>query len=189
MSSRAKRANRGKARTVPLPTKVESLKMLREAGADESLLAHCKAVSALAVKIAKKCKVPVDLQLVEIGGLLHDIGRTSTHGVAHGVEGGKIARKKGLSIKILRIIERHIGAGLSKEDAERLGLPKRSYLPMTMEEKIIAHADNLISGNKRAPVAEAVTRLVRLRENEGAGRIVALHKELSELCGVDLDLL
>jgi len=174
---------------IALPNSNEAINILKEKGADEELLKHCKAVSSLAVKIANKCKKPVDTDLVKIGGLLHDLGRINTHGIEHGVEGGKLAREIGLPKEIARIMERHIGGGLSKEDAERLGLPKKNYIPETLEEKIIAHADNLISGHKRAEVVEAISRLVRLREEEGAKRILALHKELSELCGIDLDLL
>lgn len=141
----------------------------------------------MAEEIARKCGSPVNLRLVRIGGLLHDIGRTSTHGVTHSVTGGQLARKKKLPEELIGIIERHIGGGISKEDAVRLGLPKRSFIPETIEEKIVAHADNLIDGEERAPVAEAISQLVRMREEEAAVRILELHRELSEMCGIDLD--
>lgn len=169
------------------PDREAALKLLKETGADEAVMAHCKAVSELAVKIAGKCKEPVDMNLVEIGGLLHDIGRSVTHGITHAVEGAKIAKKIALPDEIINIIERHIGAGLTEEDAVRLGLPKKSYLPVTLEEKIIAHADNLLSGSKRIPVSQTISKLVRQREIDGAKRMLELHKELSELCGIDLD--
>lgn len=165
------------------------MKLLRASGADDSVIAHCQAVSALATKIAKRCRKPVDVRLVEIAGLLHDIGRSETHGIAHAVEGGKIAKGKGLPDEVVKIIERHIGAGLTKEDAARLDLPKRDYVPESLEEKIVAHADNLLSGTKKVPVAETIARLVRMHEEEGAKRMLSLHKELSELCGGDLDLI
>lgn len=170
-----------------LPDKDAALKMLKGAGADDHVIAHCKAVSALAVKIASKSRKPVDMELVEIGGLLHDIGRSNTHGITHAIEGAKIAKSLGLPDEIINIIERHIGAGVVEADAVRLGLPKKNYVPETLEEKIVAHADNLMSGDKRAPVSEAVEKLVRKREFDGAKRMLALHKELSELCGADLD--
>lgn len=171
-----------------LPTRDEALEMLRSAGADASLIKHCLAVSSVALRIAKRCTKPVDIQLVEIGGLLHDIGRISTHGIKHAVEGARIASEKGLSDELVKIIERHIGAGLTEDDAQRLKLPKKSYIPETIEEKIVAHADNLISGSKKVPVAETVQRLVRMHEIEGAKRMIDLHRELSALCGIDLDL-
>jgi hypothetical protein len=35
-------------------------------------------------------------------------------------------------------VERHIGAGIPATEAERLGLPKRGYLPQIFEEKIVS---------------------------------------------------
>ena len=184
MSTQAKVSN---AEPSKYPSREAALKLLKDAGADDSVIAHCKAVSELALKIADKSKEPVDKSLVEAGGLLHDIGRSVTHGITHAVEGVKIAKKLGLPTELVNIIERHIGAGLTEEDAVRLGLPKKSYLPSTLEEKTIAHADNLLSGAKRIPVSQTISKLVRQREMDGAKRMLALHKELSELCGIDLD--
>ena len=189
MSKGATKSTSEKVQKVKLPSRQEAMAMLKEAGADDKLIAHCRAVTALAVKIASKCKGEVDIELVKIGSLLHDIGRTSNHGITHGVEGAKMLRKLGLPAEVVRIAERHIGGGLTTGDAERLGLPKKSYVPKTLEEKIVAHADNLISGSKRAPVSEAISHMIRLQEVEAARRILSLHKELSELCGRDLDRL
>jgi len=170
-----------------LPTRDEALKMLAGSGADPKVIRHCIAVSELAVKIAKLSKKPVDVELVEIGGILHDIGRSKTHGITHAVEGAKIAKSLGLPDEIVKIIMKHIGAGLDEAAAEKFKLPKNDYMPKTIEEKIIAHADNLLSGAKRIPVAETVERLVRAQDQVAAKRMLALHKELSELCGIDLD--
>jgi uncharacterized protein (TIGR00295 family) len=187
LSTHAKKPSKQKPDDSKLPTKAEALKLLKDSGVDASVIAHCQAVSALAVKIGRRCTKPVDLKLIEIAGLLHDIGRSATHGIDHAVEGGKIAKSKKLPDEIVKIIERHIGAGLTKEDAARLNLPKRDYLPETLEEKIVAHADNLLSSTKRVPVAQTIAGLIRKHEEEGAKRMLSLHKELSELCGVDLD--
>lgn len=189
MSTRAKKPSEKKSDDSKLPTKAEALKLLKDSGVDASVIAHCQTVSALALKIGKRCMKPVDLKLIEVAGLLHDIGRSATHGIDHAIEGGKIAKRKKLPDEIVKIIERHIGAGLTKEDAERLNLPKKSYLPETLEEKIVAHADNLLSGTKKVPVAQTIAGLIRKHEEEGAKRMLSLHKELSELCGIDLDMI
>lgn len=187
MSTHAKKSSEKKSDDSKLPTKAEALKLLKDSGVDASVIAHCQTVSALALKIGKRCTKPVDLKLIEIAGLLHDIGRSATHGIDHAVEGGKIAKSKKLPDEVVKIIERHIGAGLTKEDAERLNLPKKDYLPVTLEEKIVAHADNLLSGTKKVPVAQTIASLIRKHEEEGAKRMLSLHKELSELCEIDLD--
>lgn len=178
---------RGKAGAGRLPDRDECLRLLREHGCDEEVVRHCKAVSELAVKIARRCGA--DVRLVEAGGLLHDIGRCRTHSMAHAVEGARIASALGLPEPLVRIIERHIGAGLSPEEAVRLGLPKKDYTPVTLEEKIVAHADNLVSGARRTGIEEAVSDLVRKGEHEAALKVLRLHEELSQLCGLSLDKL
>jgi len=189
LSTHAKEAGGAERKGGDLPDKDAALKMLKDAGADDHVIAHCRAVSALAMKIAAKSTKPVDAELVEIGGLLHDIGRSKTHGISHAVEGAKIAKGLGLPDAVIRIIERHIGAGLTEQDAARFNLPKKSYIPETLEEKMIAHADNLLSGDRRIPVSQTISKLVRQQDLDAAKRMLALHKELSDLCGIDLDQL
>jgi len=110
------------------------------------VIEHSIAVSRKAVEIAERIKkkgVNVDVRLVKIGGLLHDIGRSVTHGIKHGYYGSLILRSLGC-YKLARIAERHIGAGITKEEAEKLGLPKRDFIPKTLEEKIVAYADKFV---------------------------------------------
>jgi len=168
-----------------LPSREEALQLLRECGCSETVVAHCVAVSELAVKIARRCRA--DVELVEIGGLLHDLGRCKSHSITHAVEGAKVAKEKGLPRKVVDIIEKHIGAGITKEEARHLGLPERDYIPLTLEEKIVAHADNLMWGTKRTGVKEAAGNLVRQGLHEQARRILKLHEELSGKCGMDID--
>ncbi|MCU0851660.1 MAG: TIGR00295 family protein [Thermoplasmata archaeon] len=168
-----------------LPSRDECLAILREHACNEEVIKHCVAVSALAVKIAKKCRA--DVALVEAGALLHDIGRCKTHGMAHAVEGAKLASKLGLPGPMVRIIERHIGAGITAEEAEALNLPKKDYVPQTLEEKIVAHADNLISGDRRTSIKDAVSHLARKEQHDAALRVLRLHEELSDICGSNID--
>lgn len=77
-----------------LPTTEQALRFLRENGCRENVIRHVEAVSALAVEIAQACKAKgydVDVRLVEVGALLHDIGRAKTHSVHHAVIGAEIA--------------------------------------------------------------------------------------------------
>jgi uncharacterized protein len=111
------------------------------------VITHIEMVTRKALEIGKKLKergFKVDLQLLETGSYLHDIGRSVTHDVNHAVESAKIIKELGFSEPIIRLVERHVGAGITAEEAEKLGLPKRNYIPETLEEKILAYADKFI---------------------------------------------
>jgi len=170
-----------------IPSPDECIKLLKKTGCSDNVIRHCKAVRDAAVKIAKKAHANVEL--VEAGALLHDIGRSKTHDIFHALEGVKIAQKLGLSENIVNIIGRHIGAGISKEEAKKLGLPAKDYIPITLEEKIVCHADNLIDKYERQNVEDAVKKALKEGHSEYAERLVKLHKELSDICGTDLNVL
>ncbi len=168
-----------------VPTRDECLSILRENGCPENVIEHCEVVAELAVKVARRCGA--DSRLVEAGALLHDIGRCRTHSVRHAVEGARIIHEMGLSPELVSIVERHIGAGLTRSDARQLGLPEKDYIPITLEEKVVAQADNLISASGRVSLEEAIADVARRVSPEAASRIRAMHEELSRACGVDLD--
>ena len=168
-----------------IPSPDECLEMLSKCGCSDEVIRHCKAVRDLAVRIAKKAGADVDL--VEAGALLHDIGRCITHGVPHGIEGGKIARKLELPDEVVHIIERHIGAGLPAKEAKKLGLPERDFIPETLEEKIVCHADNLVDNNETQNIEYEVERALNDGFESYARRLVALHRELSDICGIDVN--
>lgn len=171
------------ATTIPSPP--ECLRILRQVGCSKEVIDHCQAVRRVAVRIAKKAQA--NIRLVEAGALLHDIGRSKTHGIMHGVEGAKIAQELGLPNSIVRIIERHLGAGIPKEEAALLGLPEKDYMPMTLEEKIVAHADNLIESDREHPIEIEVQKALEKGHRKHAERLMKLHQELSQRCGVNLD--
>ncbi|MDH7517982.1 MAG: HDIG domain-containing protein [Candidatus Thermoplasmatota archaeon] len=168
-----------------IPSPEECIELLKKNVCSERVVNHCKAVRDIAVKIAKKADA--DVKLVEAGALLHDIGRSKTHGILHAVEGVKIAKKLDLPDKIINIIERHIGAGIPKEEAKKLGLPYKDYIPLTLEEKIVCHADNLTNDCKRQNIEKEVEKALRNGQKEYAERLKMLHDELSKLCGIDLN--
>ena len=163
------------------------IELLTEAGCSDEVIKHCKCVRDLAIEIAKKAKA--DLKTVEIGALLHDIGRSKTHGIYHAVEGVNIAEKKKLPNKIIKIIERHIGAGISKKTAEKLGLPSKNYIPKTLEEKIVCHADNLIDNCEKQKIENEIDKAIEKNQMEYSLRLRKLHDELSKICGIDLNYL
>ncbi len=171
-----------------LPSRDEAIKLMREAGCSEGVIRHCQSVTRVALRIAEKLKrrgYDLDLALIEIGGLLHDLGRAKTHGVEHGAIGGQMARERGLPEPIARIIERHVGAGITPEEAKRLGLPDGDYIPRTLEEKVVAYADKLIEGEKEVDFEETLNRFIEeLGEDHPAiERMRRLHMEMMDLLG------
>ena len=155
--------------------------VLIDAGCSPGVVAHCVAVSWTAAAIAEKVRsVSVDRELVRLGGLLHDIGRARSHDIHHALEGVRIGKELGFSGQLLSIIERHIGAGITAAEAERLGLPKKDYLPVTPEEKIVSYADNLTKGVSAMPFEEAMERfrLILGPEHEGIGLFLRQHEEI-----------
>lgn len=170
-----------------VPSPDECLELLKKTGCSDNVVRHCKAVRDVALKIAKR--TDADVKLVEAGALLHDIGRSKTHDIFHAIEGVKIAQKLGLPQSIINIIERHIGAGISGEEAKKLGLPPKDYIPKTLEEKIVCHADNLIDKYERQNIEDAIEGALDEGHKEYAERLLKLHKELSDICGIDLNLL
>ena len=168
-----------------IPTPGQCLQFLREAGCSEEVINHCKAVRKVAVRIAKKAHA--NIELVEAGALLHDIGRSKTQGILHGIEGAKIAAQLGLPESLVHIIERHLGAGIPKDEAILLGLPPKDYMPLTLEEKIVAHADNLIENDHEHRIEIEVEKALQKGQTKHAERLMALHRELSQRCGMDLN--
>ncbi len=166
----------------------EAIELLRKAGCSPQIIQHCLAVSNLAIKLAQELEergAKIDIPLVRIGGLLHDIGRSKTHGIDHAVVGVNIARSFDVSEPVIRIIERHVGSGIPAEDAARLGLPHKSFIPETLEEKIVAYADKLIEGNHEIDYDEALERFTQEfgESSPIVDRFKRMHTELFQFSG------
>jgi uncharacterized protein len=163
-----------------LTTRAEAVKLLEESGCAPNVVEHCKEVASLAVEIADKIKAAgheVNSGLVESGALLHDFGRCQTHEINHAVEGFKLAKSRGVEPEVSEIIKRHIGAGISKEEARKLGLPEDDYFPRSLEEKIVSHADNLVKGTKRITIEE---RIALMRKKEVPERVIQRIRRLAD---------
>ncbi len=156
------------------------VEILVAAGCPRDVIAHCLVVSKLAYSLAGRMESKVDGELIRQGGLFHDIGRSRTHDIHHAIAGVEIGWKLGFSHALVNIIERHIGAGITAGEAERLGLPKRDYLPISMEEKVVSYADNLVSGTREMPFYEALDRFRSILgpDHEGVELFIKQHYEI-----------
>ncbi|RXE56186.1 phosphohydrolase [Methanoculleus taiwanensis] len=148
---------------------------LKRAGCSKGVIAHSRAVRDLALTFAADPVVRADL--VAAGALLHDIGRGRTHGLDHAEAGGECCRSFGLPAPVTAIVERHIGAGLTADEASLLGLLPRDALPRTIEEKIVAHADNLVKGTRVITIEERLLRSIDL-PRKMRKRMYRLHLEM-----------
>jgi len=125
------------------------------------LLRHSLKVAHKAREAALRATEPVDVRFVEEAALLHDIGILFTHApeigchgdlpyLAHGYKGRELLEKAGFPRHAL-VCDRHIGVGLTAEEIrrEKLPLPERDMIPLSIEEQIVAYADLFFSKNPR----------------------------------------
>ncbi len=169
-----------------LPSREQAIRLLQENNCPPQVINHCLVVTDLALEIASKLQErgqKIDLGLVEAGALLHDIGRSKTHAVDHSLVGAQIAQTIGLPQSVIDIIKRHVGAGITEEEAEWLGWPKDNYIPQTLEEKVVCYADKRIDHDKVTPIETEIQRLQSQGYAEAAERVRRLHNELTQLLG------
>lgn len=115
---------------------------------------HSRSVADKALWIAvKHPELNLDTVFLEEAAMLHDIGIFLTHApgiqcfgtepyICHGYLGAGLVRKEGFPRHAL-VCERHTGAGLSLKDImdQKLPVPHREMLPVSMEEQVICFAD------------------------------------------------
>ena len=168
-----------------LPDREFALNLLRRLKIQLSVRRHSEKVAEKAIELTKKIrKVKVNMNLIEIGAILHDIGRAKTHDFKHALMGGKILRQRGLSDKLARICETHILGGLDKEDSKNVGLPEKDFLPLTIEEKIICLADKYIAGTREVTIQE---RFNKWFQKYGKSKILLKTKKRIEKIQKEID--
>jgi uncharacterized protein len=168
-----------------LPSREQAIELLHKNNCPPIVISHCMAVAELALEIATKLQskgLKINLQLVEEGALLHDIGRSKTNKVDHGVVGAKVAESEGLPEPLVKIIRRHVGGGITAEEAERFGWPKDVYMPNTLEEKVVSYADKLIDKSKKVPIDLEIEKL-QAEHKDAAERVRKLHEDITKLIG------
>ena len=168
------------------PSEEEAMAILAKYNAGTYIVRHCQAVAMAAQIMANEAErrgLAVDMKAVIAGALLHDLGRTRTQTVRHGVEGAEILEKEGVDTKVVEIVRRHVGAGISPEEARKLGLPDYDYIPRTLEERIVCLADKMVDADKVRPFGEEVHRFTA--KSHDVGRLLALKRGLAEELGMD----
>jgi uncharacterized protein len=153
--------------------------LLRGAGCDEGVVRHCRAVTALALELAGSDPL-YDRALLEAGGMLHDIGRSVTHGIGHAQAGAALLRAEGWPEAVCRIVERHTGAGLTAEECALLGLLPRGCVPVTPEERLVAYADKRLKGDRVVSMERELARSFAL-PHRSRRRMYRLWREMDVL--------
>jgi uncharacterized protein len=154
--------------------------LLREAGCGSNVVDHCRAVTKYALDLAGENRL-IDRVLLEAGAMLHDIGRGTTHSIRHAQIGSDICCNKGISDMVARIVECHTGAGLSADECTILGLLPRNCIPRSAEERIVAHADNVIKGKENVTVDEMLGSAIHLKKKIRR-RMYHLALDVENLC-------
>ncbi len=119
---------------------------------------HSTAVKNLALKIAdKNPHLNINRDLLEQAAMLHDIGIVKTNApdlgcfgnfpyICHGYLGREIIEAEGLP-EVAPFCERHTGTGISLQEIidQKLPLPHRNMIPLSVEEKLLCYADKFFS--------------------------------------------
>ncbi len=142
------------------------------------IIDHCNVVYERSKDISPNFD-NIDLDIIEAGAKLHDVGRTVTTDIRHAYIGADLLRDLNVDERICKITERHIGAGITPQEAKANNLPDRKYIPETLEEKIVAHADNLVHGVEFVDIDFVVEKWQRKGMSQDAiDNLLKLDKEL-----------
>lgn len=120
---------------------------------------HSKIVEEIGILVAdnleKKYGIKANRELIKIGALLHDIGSYDCYPfrenvppyIRHGEIGYEILINEGITPELARFSAVHIGVGITKENIEENSLPLKNidYIPISLEEEIVAFSDNFHS--------------------------------------------
>jgi len=172
------------------PSREEALLLHTKYGSSEVVVRHCDTVSLVSRILAEELRAKgkdIDVPLVTSGALLHDIGRSRTQTVRHGLEGSQILMDEEVEQAVADVVRRHVGAGISAEEAKALGLPDLDYLPRTIEEAIVCFADKMVDLDRVRPFQEEVRRFEA--KGHDVRRLLALRKRIDEELGEDSESL
>jgi uncharacterized protein len=140
----------------------------------EVLVHHSRLVAGKAVEIARAvAHLSPDVTFTEEAAMLHDIGifyadapKLGCFGrndyLCHGYLGRELLEREGLPRHAL-VCERHVGMGITLQEIKdnRLPLPLRDMMPLSIEEKIICFADKFFSKGAHELLHEKTIEEVR----------------------------
>jgi uncharacterized protein len=169
-----------------IPNYTECLHILLENSVPFPVISHLVLTTQTAVRLSSILKdknIEVNCDLVIAGAMLHDLGRCSSHDIDHGIIGGNMLNKMNFPIELVRVVENHLFAGITAQEAKNLNLPFKDYIPITIEEKIVAYSDNISKKQPLLTTEQVSERLSRyLHENHPIiKRIQVLHNEMDLL--------
>ena len=134
------------------PSRKEAINILKRYRVPKNVIKHSLDVEKIAVAIAKQLKKSgnkVDIDLIRVSAILHDLGRwkysrergSDEYSYLHSYESGRILRKLGY-YGLSRIVEEHFG--ITEDEARKLGIPNpHNMMPKRIEAKIIFIADKI----------------------------------------------
>lgn len=151
--------------------KTEDIDLLKTQGMVAEDLEHSIQVAEKALEIGNRMNADLDMELIGRGALFHDLGKTETHGITHGLIGAEKGANLGLPAPVNAIMEKHIRGGLTDSEAIELGLPVKDYTLHLLEERVIIYADRLVDIIhdgivKIADEREAETQFKEILRNE-----------------------
>ncbi|MDA4115716.1 MAG: HDIG domain-containing protein [Thaumarchaeota archaeon] len=173
-----------------IPSAQQALALHRKYGSNDRVVSHCQACAKISKTLSESAVQrghPVNEEAVVAGALLHDIGRSQVQTVAHGYVGAGILEKEGVDPVVVEIVRRHVGAGISPEEAVALGFPPGDYIPRTVEQKIVGFADKLLDGDRARPFEEEVKRFVK--KGHDVQRLKKLKEDVDAAVGADAEAL
>jgi len=124
--------------------KQEDIDLLKNQSMNDEDLEHSTQVAEKALEIGGRMRAELDMELIGRGALFHDLGKTKTHGITHGLIGAELGATLGLPDAVNGLMEKHIRGGLTESEAVALGLPVKDYTLKLLEERVVIYADRLV---------------------------------------------
>jgi len=172
-----------------VPSREECLRMLRDSGTLDNIIAHSVAVTDIAMELGRAMAArgeKVDLRLLEAGSLLHDIGKTEglkgghESEVSHGDIGAEMLNKMGYR-RLAEIARAHMFSKIFEKGALD-----------TWEKKLVYYADKRVNHDKRVRLSERLDYLTN-RYPRGAEMfrkarpmLLRMEKEIFEKAGMTI---